>query len=189
MKWLCLVFFLIGNNLYSQFIDSTNIDCNQDRVLTLRQDPFTTLEYHWSTDGGFIQKNINHTIWLNLISEEKKRVTVSVWGYDPETECSTDVVTAVITLDECMKLFIPNAFSPNGDGTNDYFRVYGNVDYFFMKIYNRWGENIFTTRTIDFKWDGSYKGVPCPMEVYVYFIIAEKEGKTKRYKGDITLIR
>ena len=177
MKWLCLVFFLIGNNLYSQFIDSTNIDCNQDRVLTLRQ------------DGGFIQKNINHTIWLNLVSEEKKQVTVSVWGYDPETECSTDVVTAIITLEECMKLFIPNAFSPNGDGTNDYFRVYGNVDYFFMKIYNRWGENIFTTRTIDFKWDGSYKGVPCPMEVYVYFIIAEKEGKTIKYKGDITLIR
>lgn len=189
MKWLCLVFFLIGSNLYSQFVDSINISCGHDRVLTLRQNPFTTLEYHWSTDGGFIQKNINHTIWLNLISEEKKRVTVNVWGYDPETECSTDVATVIINLDECITLFIPTAFTPNGDGLNDYFKVYGNTDYFFMKIYNRWGENIYTTHSIDFNWDGTYKGVPCPMGVYVYFIIAEKNRITDKYKGNITLIR
>ena len=189
MKWLCLIFFLIGNNLYSQFIDSINIDCNQDRILTLRQNPFNTLEYHWSIDGGFIQKNINHTIWLNLINEYKKRITVSVWGYDPEAKCSTDVATAVINLDECFKVLIPNAFTPNRDGINDYFRVHGNVDYFFIKIYNRWGENIFTANTIDFKWDGTYKGIPCPMGVYVYFIIAGKNEMTDKYKGNITLIR
>ena len=123
---------------------------------------------------------------------KKRKVIVSVWGYDSETTCSTDVATLIIVLDECISVFIPSAFTPNGDGVNDYFKPIGSWDgvtSFNFKVFNRWGENIFTSNNSLMKWDGTYKGVPCHMGVYVYYLVIEKNGIVGRYKGDIILIR
>jgi len=192
MRWLCLGFLFICSNLYSQFIDSINISCKEHKILKLRQDSLSKLEYHWYTDGGYIENSSDNTIWLNLVSEEKRRVTVSVWGYDSETTCSTGVATLIILLDECINIFIPTAFTPNNDGINDEYKPIGNWDgvtSFNFSIFNRWGENIFTSKTIDFKWDGTHNGVPCHMGVYVYYMVVEKNGVVSNYKGDIILIR
>ena len=72
---------------------------------------------------------------------------------------------------------IPNAFTPNGDGENDYFKIYfGNVqcriDY--LQIYSRWGELVFdSNRDNSFEWDGRYKGELCAEGVYVYIMKGE----------------
>lgn len=68
-------------------------------------------------------------------------------------------------------LYIPNAFTPDGNGTNDVFRVYGfNIDNITLDIYNRWGELIHTIKGFDEYWDGTYKGLPCPIGTYVWKI-------------------
>jgi gliding motility-associated-like protein len=89
-------------------------------------------------------------------------------------------------------IFIPNAFSPNGDGLNDGFGVIGaNIERLDMKIYNRWGELIFATNDVNKKWDGTYKGTPQELGVYVYLIKAKVFGDSKEISqsGNVTLIR
>lgn len=105
-----------------------------------------------------------------------------------------------ITMDELhvhkdCYIDIPNAFTPNGDGDNDYFFPRqllsdGVVD-FNMTIYNRWGEKIFETNDADGRgWDGRYNGYDQPMGVYVYHItVRYKNQASERYIGDVTLVR
>ena len=88
-------------------------------------------------------------------------------------------------------IFIPNAFSPNGDGINDQLCFRGNfVLDFHMSIFSRWGEKVFETHDIHDCWDGRYNGNWCMPGVYTYTckITCEANEETL-LKGDITLIR
>jgi gliding motility-associated-like protein len=92
-------------------------------------------------------------------------------------------------------LNIPNSFSPNGDGLNDYFLprelLASGLKTFTMDIYNRWGEKIFTTNAVDGRgWDGKYNGIDQPLGVFVYIINAEFMNNVKKeFKGNVTLLR
>ena len=90
---------------------------------------------------------------------------------------------------------IPNVFTPNGDGVNDYFfprqvLTMGLTD-FHMTIYNRWGEEIFTTSSLDGGgWDGRFNGELQPMGVFVYTIEGSfKDGSHMKRSGNVTLLR
>ena len=89
-------------------------------------------------------------------------------------------------------VFIPSAFTPNGDGVNDMFRVTARkmVTLQEFKVMNRWGQQIFETRDISKGWDGTFKGQPQDSGIYYYMIkVASPTGKIQFLKGDITLIR
>ncbi len=69
------------------------------------------------------------------------------------------------------ELYIPNAFTPNGDGSNDFFEIFGNKKTWVemnIKIFNRWGELVFESSDHNFKWNGTYKGVKLTPGVLVY---------------------
>ncbi len=86
---------------------------------------------------------------------------------------------------------VPNAFSPNGDGTNDiiFAKGYG-IGQMTWKIYNRWGQLMFTSININSGWDGRFKGAMQPQDVYAYVLSVEFTDGTKyTKKGDITLLR
>jgi len=87
--------------------------------------------------------------------------------------------------------YVPNAFSPNGDNVNDYFSVYGTtIKNGELRIYNQWGEQIFSTSDIKKGWDGTYKGKAQPVGVYIYVVSAEMfNGTIQNTKGYINLIR
>lgn len=113
-----------------------------------------------------------------------------VEGYD-DHGCKD---TACVTIDVepyCNDYFIPNAFSPNGDGLNDRFLVKGRcVTHAWIKVMNRWGEMIFNSQDAGDYWDGSYKGVK--QNSGVYFYIAEVQlldGRRVTLSGDVTLLR
>jgi gliding motility-associated-like protein len=114
------------------------------------------------------------------------------WVKASNGECST--VDSIWVKRDCY-LNIPNAFSPDGDGLNDYFLprelLSSGLKSFTMNIYNRWGENIFTTSSIEGRgWDGKYNGVSQLMGVYVYMIEAEFNNNIKKtFKGNVTLVR
>jgi gliding motility-associated-like protein len=88
-------------------------------------------------------------------------------------------------------VFVPNVFSPNGDGRNDLLYVYGNyIDKVDMRIFNQWGQQIFTISNKSTGWDGRANGAPQPVGVYVYTLKALlTNGKTVNLKGSITLVR
>lgn len=114
------------------------------------------------------------------------------WLKASNGECST---TDSIWIKRDCYLNIPNSFSPGGDGLNDYFLprelLSSGLKTFKMNIYNRWGENIFSTTSIDGRgWDGMYNGEQQPMGVYVYVIEVEYVNAIrKNYTGNVTLIR
>ncbi len=87
--------------------------------------------------------------------------------------------------------FIPNAFSPNGDGQNDVLYVRGNnIQQIDLKVYNRWGEMVFETTDKTIGWDGTYKGKPCNTGVYVYMLSGTyTDGSGIKQNGNVSLIR
>lgn len=89
------------------------------------------------------------------------------------------------------ELYVPNAFSPNGDGENDFFKVYGiEVIDFNLKIFDRWGALLFESNNLHLGWNGNFKGKRKENGVYVYLIKATfLDGTTIQKEGDFTLMR
>ena len=89
-----------------------------------------------------------------------------------------------------ISLYVPNTFTPNGDGLNDNFGAYGEaINDYSMEIYDRWGALIFKTASANEKWDGNYKGKPSPQGSYAYKIAAlGPDGKTTTKQGTVNLI-
>ncbi len=96
------------------------------------------------------------------------------------------------TLIEVIRDFaIPNAFSPNGDGINDVFVI--RTPYlveFALRIFNRWGEEVFASNDIMVAWDGTFQGKPQEVGTYIYFLDAvNDEGERVRRSGSVILVR
>ncbi|WP_343745583.1 gliding motility-associated C-terminal domain-containing protein [Chitinophaga sp.] len=100
--------------------------------------------------------------------------------------------TSRVTVTECSpELFLPNAFSPNGDGKNDIFRIvnYHGQQLVEFSIYNRWGECIFLTTDPKRGWDGTFHGQLQPVGAYVYHVrYRNMLGQEKLLKGTVTLL-
>jgi len=134
--------------------------------------------------------------WLWSTGETTPGITVTQPG----------TYSTVVTIDGCYALDtvvvqkdcymdIPNVFTPNNDGVNDYFFprqfLSRGVITFKMAIYNRWGQMIYeTTNTDGSGWDGMFNGEPQPVGVYVYVIDGTfKDGQIEHHQGNITLLR
>jgi gliding motility-associated-like protein len=131
----------------------------------------------------------------SLVSTTPMQTTTYYLYYtDLELGCiGKDSVT--IFVRECAPLIIPNAFTPNNDGLNDYF-IFMNPDDVYvlhtLSVFNRWGQNVFTTNDKFSKgWDGTLNGMPQEIGTYTYHIVAACGGNTKieHFKGDVTLFR
>ena len=87
-------------------------------------------------------------------------------------------------------LYVPNAFTPNGDGLNDVFGAKGDgIIEFSIQVFNRWGELVFEANDMNKLWDGTYNGLPAEAGVYVYSITAWGEKTNQISKsGTVTLI-
>ena len=170
------IFIQQKNYAYFELGNDTTI-CN-DVVLTLPQkaDPLETDKYQWQ-DGS-----------TNKIFKTegpgKYYVTVS-------NECGDISDTIIVTGRNC-SLFFPSAFSPNGDNLNDRARLLGDVagvtDY-QLSIYNRWGQQVFTTTNPLEGWNGMQGASLSDIGVYYYYIQYTYKGESEMMKGDLTLIR
>jgi gliding motility-associated-like protein len=90
------------------------------------------------------------------------------------------------------EMYVPTAFSPNGDGQNDVFRFIpvGITEYEYFRIFNRWGQEVYSSTNFRKGWDGTIKGQPAPVDTYIW-ILAGKDftGKTILRKGTVTLVK
>jgi gliding motility-associated-like protein len=87
-------------------------------------------------------------------------------------------------------LFIPNAFTPNGDGNNDLFRVRGEVaGPFYMAVYSQWGELLFQSENPNMGWDGLRNGLPVQSGNYAYLVRIGAAGKEQIRSGTVALLR
>lgn len=102
-----------------------------------------------------------------------------------------DTLYRTIMVQQEFNLYIPNAFSPDGDGLNDVFRAEGTgIRSFHMRIYDRWGELVFETEDPTKVWDGSFRGAPATPGVYVVQVrVKALVGEAYDRMGHVTLIR
>ncbi|OJU75431.1 MAG: hypothetical protein BGO09_04055 [Bacteroidetes bacterium 47-18] len=164
--------------------DTIRVDAGPDKVIrygeTVSLEGYSPYDYFWYPPSLFSD---------NTTAQPTVRPLETTTYYLKSTHGCTamDSVRVIVT-----NARIPNAFSPNGDGINDKFYVLqfrDNVTLKQFSIYNRYGERVFYTENIADGWDGSYKGEPCDLGVYFYYvqyIIGEKQYTEK---GDVTLMR
>ncbi len=140
--------------------------------------------YSWSPGTGVMCPDCASTI-VAPYSHTDYTLTVNYLR-----NCSVSETVRVF-VGEGDEFFVPNAFSPNGDGNNDVLEVYGTaLATVKLKIFNRWGEKIFDSGNQWLGWDGTYRGQLQNPGVYTYH--AEGiylNGKTKEKKGTVTVIR
>lgn len=104
---------------------------------------------------------------------------------------NSDVVFVGEKKEDCYFVKIPSAFSPNGDGKNDFLKIFTlRIRDFNLKIFNRWGELVFETNNPNVMWDGTYKDEPQDVGVYQYYIEGYSISNEKFFRtGNLTLIR
>ncbi len=103
-----------------------------------------------------------------------------------------DTSTALVRINPETLVFVPNAFSPNGDGTNEMFAPTAvGVKSYELRIYNRWGEEIFNSKTPEIGWDGNFpNGKPAPFGAYTWSVFAKgANDKVITKTGIVTLLK
>lgn len=136
-------------------------------------------------------------IWSNGDVGPSTYITTNGEHYVSFTYCNTLYTDSfnVLLMDTVKEeIFIPNAFTPNLDEVNPVYKIFGSftkTSSFSAIIFNRWGEEIFSTNDPDFIWDGYYKGNPAPVGIYYLMIEMTKVCDPTSYKlgSAINLIR
>ncbi len=142
-----------------------------------------------SATGGFDKYN-----WSNNVSDDSLSIITrpGIYWVEVSNGCGSKRDSIEI-FEKCdFPVYIPNAFTPNGDGLNDVFRIPPQNQNKLIKlsIYNRWGKKVFETTEEGSGWDGKVNNVPQPNGVYLYLVIMkELSGKPIKLKGEVTLIR
>jgi gliding motility-associated-like protein len=122
----------------------------------------------------------------------------SVWVSAQTADGCTASDEVLVSVVSQPTVYIPNGFTPNNDGINDVFTVYGNeqvVGIRNLTIYDRWGNALYYREDLPINdpyegWDGSFRGQPMNSAVFVYVVVVELlDGSTKLYKGDVNLVR
>lgn len=135
-------------------------------------------------------------VWNTQRAEKTREIFARAPGkYSVTAELDGCFASDTLEVKKDCYINIPNVFTPNGDGSGDYFLprqlLSRSVSAFEMKIYNRWGELVFESDVVNGRgWDGMYGGEPQPVGVYIYQMsVTFENGNTERYQGNVTLLR
>ena len=167
---------------------------NLGQVATLSLDVFANspISIAWK-DSSLL--SCNDCFETSLVPTESRIYTAVITSQEG---CQIEVSQS-IKIEKTKEIHIPNAFSPNGDGVNDFFTVFGGNSYVqnikSLQVFNRWGSIVFSKNNLDVNdefqgWDGRTGSLESDMGVYIY--VAEIEfidGETKMMTGDVTLIK
>ena len=183
-------------------LSSLEVSC-PDRIELICSDPQMNLKIEEHLEQVIVETGNEYTISENISSD---LTTVSCLNSE-SLEIEVYVVDVCENEGFCLtgidfrpdpEIYIPNVFSPDGDGYNDYFTAYGNesVDYIAsMDIFNRWGSKIYTSENIEINeefqgWDGTYAGQKEKTEVFTYYMkIVDLFGNEIEKVGTLQILR
>ena len=178
------------------FILDNNTGCEGQMFRGEVIDSQFATEWTWMYNGNIISKDQTFEYTFNTLGIHQISLEASYDGY-----CA-DTMSKAIHVNDC-KVYIPTAFSPNGDGINDFFTIYTQHNMVqqvnSFRIFDRWGNMVFgrkdftptAYRNVDTQgWDGTFKNEPLKPGVFVYIAeILLADGNLKIMTGDVTLIR
>ena len=175
---------VLPNEDFEIEIEDEYVDCEGEEILVdLVQQVGTAIEWF---DGS--------TDWSNSFIES------GLYSLSLYNECRDTIIDLLVRFEDCdqsIDIYIPNTFTPDEDGVNDFFTIYhpDNREILSSKIsiYNRWGEQMFYSEDIDFEWYGDFKGRNVQGGVYVYIYEVEfidgDETISRTVMGDLTVLR
>jgi gliding motility-associated-like protein len=144
------------------------------------------LSFNWQFDFHGVSNEINPYFEFNDTGSTKVTlITTDYYG------CENSIEKYLIIFPN-NQIFIPTAFSPNGDGLNEIFKPEGMayVNEYKMEIFNRWGELIFVSKDLNVGWDGTYRGQPVHEGVYLYKItILDMFNQRLNKDGMLTILK
>lgn len=140
--------------------------------------------YSWSPSNGLGSPNSASTTASPTVT-----TTYTVTFTDANGCSDSDTVTVQVI--EAYGIFIPSAFSPNDDGANDMLFCYGaGIKSMEFVVFDRFGEKVFESKSVNDGWDGTFRGKPMSSGIYAYYCTAEFfDGSSKQLKGDVSLVR
>jgi gliding motility-associated-like protein len=143
-------------------------------------------QYLWTPSTGLSNPNI-----ANPVATPANDQTYIVLVTNSTGCTNTDTVTVFNKRASSLARYMPNAFTPDGNGIND---CYGLKNWMYIRklqffIFNRFGEQVFATANPNACWDGTYKGKPALAGTYVYVIKAETDCGPEEQRGNFILIR
>jgi gliding motility-associated-like protein len=163
--------------------DTTTILDPEIKFLSMSSDDVSAWYYEFG-DGG-------NSAYASPVHEYQMPGDYRVTLFVRNSFGCTDTSSRMVKIDPEYRFWIPNTFTPNGDGMNDLFHPVGIgwLEYEF-EVYNKWGEKLFSTSETKRGWDGTFKGMPCEQDVYVYRITlvneVTREGNT--FIGHVNLL-
>ena len=187
-----LVFFETGIPLTVELGPDITINVGEDVLISFETNvPLAQIDtIEWNSNPLIVCSNCESFTLNPLLSTAVIVNITDVYGC-----MASDIVNIIVENDD--KIYIPNIFTPNNDGINDFIAVYGNdhiEEIIDFTIYDRWGEIVFQARSFQvndeaINWDGSLDGKSMFPAVFVYRIsYLDKAGKIKEETGDITLL-
>jgi gliding motility-associated-like protein len=177
---------VILDNLTLPPVYITNNDTTINIGQSVKLHAINAVDYAWTPVTG-----LSCTDCADPVATPRETTTYTVTTVTGMNCTKTDVVTVNVTFNN--SLYIPTAFTPNGDGVNDQFVVKARgVAIYNIRIFNRWGQQVFFSDNVSAHWDGKFNSLMQPAGSYVYIVTYSyfgQEDKELMQKGAFTLIR
>lgn len=185
--------FIVNPKPVSKFISNPGYKLSREyprlylKDVTSSKTPFTT-QWYFNNQAIDQSRELYYNVAENTYDTFKiKLVNIEIAG-----GCS-DSLEKTFVFNPLNQLYIPDAFSPDtkGPDENNEFRVKGPaMQYFYIEVFNKWGEVVFYSKDMNVSWDGNFGGKLAPQGVYFYKINStDMSGMSRDYSGTITLIR
>ena len=183
---------ITNNQVKANFTVEDSILCPEDllKIVNTSTGLIDKWQWHYDVLGTTLQKDPPPFQFPNINLEKNYRVKLVASNLAMRCNDSTEKIIRV--LDHCL-IEVPNAFTPNNDGLNDWFSPHNalKANNYHFRIFNRWGQLVFETRNWMDKWDGRINGQPQAAGVYVWALsyTYRDTGTPVFKKGTVTLIK
>jgi gliding motility-associated-like protein len=180
----------LGNELKAAF-ETNNTICPEDTAVFQNQSIGDIVSYYWDFKNGTISTDQNPLPQKYPVTQMESIYPVTLIVKN-DIGCYDTAVNNIRVLKSCY-IAVPNAFTPNGDGLNDYLYPLNafKADHLEFKVYNRLGQLLFTSNDWSQEWDGTFKGEPQAAGVFVWTLKYSLRDTGKQFfkKGSTVLIR
>jgi gliding motility-associated-like protein len=189
----------VSDTVLVKVIQPMHVNAGKDTAITLGQalplfatgaDTSYQYTYQW-TPVSFLDNSFIHNPVVTITANNIDSIWYNVKVTSPDG-CSASDDILIHVYRNGPQIFVPTAFTPNGDGRNDLLRpiLVGIAQFDFFNVYNRWGQPVFSTKQRNSGWDGYYNGAVQQAGTYVYTTQGKDiTGKTVYRKGTVVLIR
>ncbi|OQY92955.1 MAG: PKD domain-containing protein [Sphingobacteriales bacterium UTBCD1] len=183
--------FAFNNEVKAGF-EMPDIICPEDGLTVSDKSTGTINNWNWKFDN-VSSSNIQNPPAQHFPANNRETFyNIKLVVSNTVLNCSDSLTKILKVLDNCL-IAVPSAFTPNGDGLNDYFWPHNalKAENLEFKVYNRWGQLVFQSSNWQQKWDGTINGVPQPPGVFVWFLryTNRDTGQKVFQKGTVMLIR